>query len=151
MWQERTSDLENRETAERFGISVGAVADARRAFFGCRIRPPGWWRQKDVAALLLSDTPHTEIADALEISVGSVGRLRRLLRRKTPKRRWRSDGRPYGWTKEVMASLEGLINDGLTAFEIANRTACLQNRYFPLLSEDTCLNRPGRACRTLPK
>ncbi len=78
-WEARADDLAEM-TIERFAarheVSVGAVVQARHALFGPTLRPAGWWRAPDVAALILADRPRVEIADQLGISLGSVGRLR---------------------------------------------------------------------------
>jgi len=83
-WEERTDDLSDmtiEEFAARHGVSVGAVVNARHAVLGRVLRPAGWWRAPDVAALLLSDRPRADIAADLDISIGSLGRLRWMLRR----------------------------------------------------------------------
>lgn len=82
-WDERADDLADL-TIEAFaaahGRSVGAIVNARHALFGRRLRPAGWWRAPDVVEVLLADRPRADIADALGISVGSVGRLRHCCR-----------------------------------------------------------------------
>lgn len=78
-WEQRVADLADLtidQFAKRHGVSTGAAANARHAFFGHKLRPAGWWQQEDVRAVLSSDLPRSEIADALDVSVGSVGRLR---------------------------------------------------------------------------
>lgn len=82
-WEERVDDLADltlEAFAERHRVSVAAAANARLALFGPRLRPAGWWRAPDVAEIILSDRPRSEIAEALGLSVGSVGRLRYVLK-----------------------------------------------------------------------
>lgn len=78
-WEERISDLADltiQAFAAQHDCSVGAVVHARHALFGPKLRPAGWWRAPDVAALLISPLPTVEIADRLGIAVGSARRLR---------------------------------------------------------------------------
>lgn len=82
-WESRTDDLSDltiEQFCARHQVSAGAVVNARHALFGPALRPAGWWRKEEVAAILLSDRPRVEIADALGISVGSIGRLRWILK-----------------------------------------------------------------------
>lgn len=86
-WEERADDLTDltiEAFATRHAVSVGAVVNARHALFGPALRPAGWWRAPDVAAVILADAPRADIAARLEISVGSVGRLRWALRATPP-------------------------------------------------------------------
>lgn len=86
-WHRRAADLADltiEAFAARHGVSAGAVVNARHALFGPALRPAGWWRAPDVAALILADKPRAEIAESLGISVGAVGRLRWQLRRPPP-------------------------------------------------------------------
>lgn len=78
-WEGLTEDLADltvEQFCARHGVSAGAVINARHALLGPVLRPAGWWRQRDVAALILSGRTRSEIASDLGISVGSLGRLR---------------------------------------------------------------------------
>lgn len=82
-WEERVSDLSDltlEQFADRHSVSMTACLNARHGLFGRKLRPAGWWRQEDVARILISPMSRSEIADTLDISVGSVGRLRYMLR-----------------------------------------------------------------------
>lgn len=82
-WEARTEDLSDltiEQFCARHNVSAGAVVTARHALFGPKLRPAGWWRNDEVAAIILSNRPRAEIADALGISVGSIGRLRWCLK-----------------------------------------------------------------------
>lgn len=135
-WEERIADLADLtldQFAARHGVSVGAAANARHALFGHTLRPAGWWRQKDMAEILLSATPRSDIADTLGISVGSVGRLRWCLMsaqkmRPRKKRVEPSSTRPYGWSKEFLASMEKLITEGRTAVEVGRQVGVPVNQ-----------------------
>lgn len=86
-WEKRSDDLSDMTIAqfcERHSVSAGAVVDARHALFGPALRPAGWWRAPDVAEILASNRPRSEIAETLGISVGSVGRLRWQLTKEMP-------------------------------------------------------------------
>ncbi|ACL57919.1 hypothetical protein [Methylobacterium nodulans] len=81
-WEARAEDLADltiEAFAARHGCSVGGASQARAALFGPSLRPAGWWRAPDVAAVILADRPRADIADDLGISVGTVGRLRWML------------------------------------------------------------------------
>lgn len=83
-WEARVEDLSDltiEQFAAKHGVSFGAVVNARHALYGPQLRPAGWWRAADAAVLILGAGPRAEIAEALGISVGSLGRLRWLLRR----------------------------------------------------------------------
>lgn len=86
-WEQRTDDLSDL-TIEQFcakhSVSAGAVVNARHALFGPTLRPAGWWRADDAAALILADRPRVEIAADLGISIGSLGRLRWALKSSKP-------------------------------------------------------------------
>ena len=89
-WQARLDELADLTLgvfAARHGCSVAAASTARQAFFGSRQRPAGWWRDPTIAAILSADRPRAEIADALEISIGAVGRLRWALRQEPLERK----------------------------------------------------------------
>jgi hypothetical protein len=150
-WEERVSDLTDLtidEFTQKHSVSAGAVANARHALFGHKLRPAGWWQQKDVADILMGDAPRSDIADLLEISVGSVGRLRWMLQKKPvrPKRRWLADGRPYGWSEEFIAMMKGLINDGLAAVDIGRRMG-VPAKQILYASQRGYLPRPARKVR----
>ena len=82
-WESRTEDLSDL-TIEQFcalhEVSAGAVVNARHALFGPHLRPAEWWRAPDVADIILADKPRADIASDLGISIGSVGRLRYMLK-----------------------------------------------------------------------
>lgn len=83
-WEFRADDLAELTIdtfADRHGVSVGAVVNARHALFGPQLRPAHWWRADDVAQILLLDAPQAEIAEKLGISVGSVRRLRSIVKK----------------------------------------------------------------------
>ncbi len=82
-WEERVDDLADLTSvafAERHGVSAGVTANARLALLGPRLRPPGWWREAGVSALLAGPDPAVEVARVLDIAAGSVRRLRCVLR-----------------------------------------------------------------------
>ena len=82
-WEERAQDLMGltlEAFADRHGRTVGAVERARLALLGPRLRPAGWWRLGLVAELLQGELPRQHVAEMLAISVGTVGRLRWVLR-----------------------------------------------------------------------
>jgi hypothetical protein len=66
--------------AEKHGYSVASVSLANKALFGNRTRPEGWWHQEPALSLLAGLEPRAYVADKLDISVGTVGRLRWVLR-----------------------------------------------------------------------
>lgn len=83
-WEAHSLDLLTMTLAEfarRHGLTEGAVSLAHKRIFGPKLRPAGWWREKDAAYLLVSDLPRAFVAHKLGISVGAVGRLRWQLRR----------------------------------------------------------------------
>jgi hypothetical protein len=82
-WEARTDDLSDltiEQFCARHEVSAGAVVNARHALFGPALRPAGWWRDPEIAERILSDRPRAVIADELGVSIGSIGRLRWLLR-----------------------------------------------------------------------
>lgn len=82
-WEERADDLADMTLARfaaRHGVSVAAASLARTALLGRAQRPARWWREPSIARLILSNRPLADIADELDISVGSVSRLRSALR-----------------------------------------------------------------------
>ncbi|TWD58116.1 hypothetical protein FB480_101871 [Agrobacterium vitis] len=82
-WDERVDDLSDLtldQFAKKHGVSTAATSIARSAIFGRAIRPSGWWHQADVAEILQSQLPRVEVADRLGLSVGSIGRLRWLIK-----------------------------------------------------------------------
>lgn len=83
-WLDRIEDLGTltiEEFAEQHDVSSGAVSVNRQALLGSLQRPFGWWRDPDVANLVLSPLPLAVIGDRLGIPAGSAGRLRAILRR----------------------------------------------------------------------
>lgn len=89
-WEARSDDLSDL-TIEQFcvkhNVSTGAVVNARHALFGPALRPAGWWREKEIAEVILADSPRAEIAEELGISIGSLGRLRWALKDRPAKSR----------------------------------------------------------------
>lgn len=82
-WEERTEDLADftlEAFAERYGVSASVAANARLALLGPRLRPAGWWREPDAAALLAGPRPVVEVAQTLGLAAGSVRRMRSVLR-----------------------------------------------------------------------
>lgn len=82
-WAERADELADTPAelfAKRHNVAAHQVVGARLALFGPRLRPNGWWRAPDVAAILLQDSPASIAAEQLGISVSSVRRLRAALR-----------------------------------------------------------------------
>lgn len=85
-WEDRADDLADLtldEFARRHGVTAGAASRAATALWGPALRPAGWWRTPEVAAILLSEAPSGEIAIRLDIAAGSVRRLRHALGRLT--------------------------------------------------------------------
>ena len=74
------ADLTLAKFARRHGVSEAAASLAHRRLFGRRLRPAGWWREGEAAYLLRSDLPRAYVAHRLGVSVGTVGRLRWVLR-----------------------------------------------------------------------
>jgi hypothetical protein len=68
------------EFAAAHGIEIGAAELGRLKLLGLVIRPAGWWREEEARLILTSDLPRAAIANALSISIGSVGRLRWALK-----------------------------------------------------------------------
>lgn len=82
-WAARADDLADltvEEFGRRHGASAGAIINARHALFGPTLRPAGWWRAPDVQEIIHADRPRVLVAEELGISVGSLGRLRYVLR-----------------------------------------------------------------------
>jgi hypothetical protein len=83
-WLDRLDDLlalTGAEFARRHGVHQTSVSVAHAAIFGKRLRAPGWWRNPPARGLLAGNLPRAYVADRLGISIGSVGRLRWILRR----------------------------------------------------------------------
>lgn len=81
-WEDRLCDLSTltgAEFARLHDVCESDVSLAYKEIFGSRNRPRFWWREQEVASLLLSDTPHYQIAETLDISVGASRRLRHML------------------------------------------------------------------------
>lgn len=77
-WEERAADLADLTVAEfaaRYGVSAGAASTWRIRLFGRRLRPAGWWREPEVAAVL-RDQPTAAASARLGLSPGAVRRLR---------------------------------------------------------------------------
>lgn len=82
-WESRVEDLSDLPLtafAVKHGVSIAAASYARSALFGAATRPAGWWRAPDVTEIILSDMPRAVVAESLDVSVGTIGRLRWLLR-----------------------------------------------------------------------
>jgi len=78
-WEARIDDLSDltiEQFCARHDVSAGAVVNARHALYGPKLKPAGWWRTDDAAALILADKPRAELAADLGISIGALGRLR---------------------------------------------------------------------------
>ncbi len=87
-WEDRVEDLADLTVAQfcdKHGVSAGSVVNARHALYGPKLRPAGWWRAPDIAAILTSARPRAEIADGLGVSLGAVGRLRWAAMNKGPR------------------------------------------------------------------
>jgi hypothetical protein len=132
-WEERIADLSDLtldQFAAKHSVSSAAAAHARHAFFGHKLRPSRWWARKDVADILMSDKPRSEIADVLDISVGSVGRLRWMLQtmetRKAP--------RPYGWSEKRLISLRAMLTSGRAATEVSAATGIDVDKIYHAIS-----------------
>lgn len=85
-WEARVEDLSDLTLtafAAKHGVSVASASHARSALYGRMIRAPGWWQAPDVVEIILSDMPRAVIAEQLDVSVGTIGRLRWLLRQET--------------------------------------------------------------------
>ena len=85
-WESRTDELASltgAEFAQKYGLSEAQVSNVHASVFGRRVRHNGWWRQGEAADLLAGDSPRAYVADRLGISIGSVGRLRWVLRNMT--------------------------------------------------------------------
>lgn len=84
-WEQHADELATMtatEFAGRYGYSVVRVYRVRMAMLGRRRRERGWWRLEPARSLLAGDAPRQRIAEELGISVGTVGRLRWVLRTK---------------------------------------------------------------------
>ncbi|MEI8371849.1 MAG: hypothetical protein WCJ35_03335 [Planctomycetota bacterium] len=83
-WQERIEELSTmtlQKFAEKYGLSEGAVDLWRLRFFGRQLRPEGWWLKEPARELLGGDYPRTYVAQCLDVSLGTVGRLRWVVRK----------------------------------------------------------------------
>jgi hypothetical protein len=83
-WEERTEDLTDLpgvEFAKKHAVPASSVSIWRKRLIGKRLREPFWWRENAIAELLQSNLPRAFVAQKLAISVGSVGRLRWLVRK----------------------------------------------------------------------
>lgn len=60
-------------------LRESTVSMMRQQLLGRALRPVGWWRAPDIAAVLTSQQPAREIAGQLDIATSSVRRLRALL------------------------------------------------------------------------
>jgi hypothetical protein len=74
------AELSGENFARKHGYSEARASQMHTAIFGRRLREPGWWREEPAASLLRGDSPRQEVAEALDVSVGTVGRLRWVLR-----------------------------------------------------------------------
>ena len=83
-WLDRLDDLMSM-TYSAFGAKHGKGATTAgvqyRVLLGRRIREPGWQMSEPARSLLTSTLPRSYVAEKLDISVGSVGRLRWQLRK----------------------------------------------------------------------
>jgi hypothetical protein len=83
-WESKTEEIlamTGSEFARKYALSDAIVSVNTVKLVGRRIREPNWWRASKAAKMLTSDLPRAYVADVLGISVGSVGRLRFVLRR----------------------------------------------------------------------
>lgn len=83
-WEDRVDDLASltlTQFSKRHQVSTGATCTARQSIFGSTQRPEGWWLEYEILTLLAGDSPRIHIADQLDVSLGSVGRLRHLVRK----------------------------------------------------------------------
>jgi hypothetical protein len=82
-WQrfEDLADMSNHRFAQLHGVSDSMVSIVRGKILGPRNRPEGWWREPEVAELLLSEMAGDLLATELGVPYGSAGRLRHLLRK----------------------------------------------------------------------
>jgi hypothetical protein len=83
-WEDRIddlSDLSGGEFARKHSVDESTVSEWRKALLGVkRLREPMWWKHEGAASILGSDLPRSFVAQVLDISVGSVGRLRWRIR-----------------------------------------------------------------------
>lgn len=82
-WESHADDLATltgAEFAAKHGKPESSVSLAHKAMFGKRQRENGWWLSEPARSLLAGDAPRSIVAENLGISVGSVGRLRWMVR-----------------------------------------------------------------------
>lgn len=82
-WEDHADELASMTEAAfaaKYGYSPARVSQVNKVLFGKRLREPGWWREEPARSLLSSDASRLMIAEALGISIGTVGRLRWVLR-----------------------------------------------------------------------
>jgi transposase len=141
-WDERVTDLSDLTIgafANRHMVSVGAASTARSALLGPKLRPAGWWRAPDIAAIILSNRPRAEKADLLGLSAGAVGRLRWVL--KSDARRSKDD------TPDLAEAL-ALIEKGASTTGVVLYTGVGRGRLLRALERQS-LPHPPRTSATI--
>ncbi len=114
-WEDRSDDLASltmAQFAERHGVSIGAVATARQAMFGNTLRPAGWWLENEILLMLIGELPRALVAERLDVSLGSVGRLRHVARKAV-------NGRRVG--SLALVDVISLVADGQSALSVAHQ------------------------------
>jgi hypothetical protein len=89
-WEDRIDDLRSlsrKKFAARHGVSPELASHRRRKMVGNTARVPGWWRKREVIAILLSSQSLVGIGRKLGISVGYVSRLRQRARQEAQQSR----------------------------------------------------------------
>ncbi len=80
-WIEKSPELASStltDFAAKYDLNLGTVSEWNKRLFGKRLRPNNWWRSEETQAILLAHEPDWLIAGRLDISEGSVRRLRWL-------------------------------------------------------------------------
>jgi DNA-binding CsgD family transcriptional regulator len=114
-WEDRADDLVSLTVsrfAEKHDVSIGAVADARRAMFGNTLRPAGWWLENEILLMLVGSLPRPLVAERLDLSLGSVGRLRHVVRKAI-------NGRRVG--SLLLVDVISLLADGRSALIVSKQ------------------------------
>jgi hypothetical protein len=81
-WMERIAELHDLSCtafATKYELDLSTVSEARKEFFGTRIRPARWWELPEYTAMLTANLATGKIADELKIAPSSVRRLRSML------------------------------------------------------------------------
>lgn len=104
-WEERAVDLLTLNApafAKKHDTKPHTASIWYNRLFGMKLRPARWWLQSPAKEHLLSEFPRTWIAQKLEISIGSVGRLRWMVQQHGEEAEAANRGR---WTEEEIALL----------------------------------------------